>query len=351
MACFSIQNVRLAGISASLPAQEQDNAELELLTERERGQLLKTVGIRTRRIAPAGMCASDLCVAAAERLLQSLNWKAEAVEALVYVTQTPDHSIPGTATQIHERLGLPKSALALDINQGCAGYVYGLSTLAALLATGGFQKALLLVGDTITHVLSPQDKSTVPIFSDAGSATALEFAPGAAPMHFNLQSDGKGYQAICTPEGGTRKPMGPDSHTITEQEGGLMRAPAHMAMRGLDIFNFALREVAPNLKELLAFAKRDISDPDHFVFHQANLLLNESIRKKLRIPREKTPYTLPHFGNTSCATIPVTLVDQLSDKLRSGAQTLALSGFGVGLSWGSALVQTEALACPPMLEL
>ena len=185
MACFSIQNVRLAGISASLPAQEQDNAELELLTERERGQLLKAVGIRTRRIAPAGMCASDLCVAAAERLLQSLNWKAEAVEALVYVTQTPDHSIPGTATQIHERLGLPKSALALDINQGCAGYVYGLSTLAALLATGGFQKALLLVGDTITHVLSPQDKSTVPIFSDAGSATALEFAPGAAPMHFN----------------------------------------------------------------------------------------------------------------------------------------------------------------------
>ena len=308
------------------------------------------MGIKTRRIAPPETCASDLCLAAAGPLLEKLNWDPREIEALVFVTQTPDHSIPGTATQLAHRLGLPKSALSLDINQGCAGYVYGLATIASLLATGGIRKALLLVGDTITRVLSPQDKSTQPIFSDAGSATALEFAEGAAPMHFNLQSSGKGYHAIIVPEGGARQPIREGSHDITEQEGGLLRAPAHMAMKGLDIFNFALAEVAPNLLELLAFAGSDIDAPDHFVFHQANLLLNESIRKKLRIPREKTPYTLPHLGNTSCATIPITLVDQLQEGLRAENKLLALSGFGVGLSWGAALLHTDKIACLPLIE-
>ena len=351
MACFTVQNVRLAGLGAALPSQTVYNADLEWLGDRERSQLIKTVGIKSRRVAPPGLCASDLCLAAAHALLDKLGWRPEDIQALVFVSQTPDHLIPGSASQIADRLGLGSGAMALDINQGCAGYVYGLATLSSLLSGGGLQKGLLLVGDTITRVLSPQDKSTVPIFSDAGTATALEHIPGATPMHFNLQSDGKGYRAIIAPEGGARQPAGPDSYQITAQEGGLLRAPVHMAMRGLDIFNFALAEVAPNLNQLLAFAESDLQTPDHFIFHQANLLLNESIRRKLGLPKEKVPYSLPHFGNTSCATIPVTLVDQLREDLEEKELLLAMSGFGVGLSWGSALLSSSSIACPPLLEI
>lgn len=208
----------------------------------------------------------------------------------------------------------------------------------------------LLVGDTITHTLSPEDKSTVPIFSDAGSATALEFDPAAPPMFFNLQTDGKGYQAICIPEGGSRQPYGASNGALENHGEGIRRGAQHLAMQGLDVFNFALAEVAPNVRALLEFAQRDIDSPDAFVFHQANMLLNESIRRKLGVPSEKVPYSLRQFGNTSSATIPVTMVHALAAQLRSGPRTLLLSGFGVGLSWGSAYLETDALVCPDLIE-
>jgi 3-oxoacyl-[acyl-carrier-protein] synthase III len=351
MACFSIANTRLLGLSASVPRTVAANADLEILPEKDRERLIKTTGIARRRIAPPDMCASDLCAAAAQQLLDGLGWSPESVDALVLVTQTPDYTVPGTATQLQQRLGLGKNTLSLDINQGCAGYVYGLSTAAALVATGGIRRALLLVGDTITHTLSPRDQSTVPIFSDAGSATALAFDPDAPPMHFHLQSDGSGHRAICIPDGGARHPLSPTSLEWQSFGTGLARMGVHLGMDGLDIFNFALAEVPPNVRALLAYAGCDAGQIDHFVFHQANLLLNEMIRKKLGLPTEKVPYSLADYGNTSCATIPVTLVSQLRDTLKQTPQRLLLSGFGVGLSWGSALVETPALSCPPIMEL
>ncbi len=351
MACFSLHGVRMEGLAVTLPTQEVSNSDLDWLSSRERMQMIKMVGIDKRRIAPASVTAADLCVRAAEELMEKLGWKGEEIGALLFVTQTPDHLIPGSATQIQERLGIPNSALALDVNQGCAGYIYGLGTLGALQSAGKFPKTLLLVGDTITHTLSPQDKSTVPIFSDAGSATALVHDADAPPMHFNLQSDGSGYQAIIQPAGGSRQPITPETSEIRDQGDGLFRADAHLAMRGLDVFNFALAEVAPNIRQLLEFAGQDQESVDHFVFHQANLLLNESIRKKLGIPKEKVPYTLSKYGNTSCGTIPVTLADQVREPLRKGGNRFLLSGFGVGLAWGSALLEIPSLQCLAPIEI
>jgi 3-oxoacyl-[acyl-carrier-protein] synthase-3 len=351
MACFSVAHTRIRGLAASVPKEIAHNADLELLPEKERERLIKTTGIAHRRIAPAGLCASDLCHAAAVSVLQGLGWTPDSVDAVVFVTQTPDFLVPGTATQLQQRLGLGKTTLALDINQGCAGYVYGLSIAAALVATGGIKRALLLVGDTITHTLSPMDQSTVPIFSDAGSATALEFDPAAPPMHFHLQSDGSGHRAICIPEGGARQPLHAKSMTMQAYGTGVTRAGVHLVMEGLDIFNFALSEVPPNVRTLLEYAQQDTARIDHFVFHQANLLLNEMIRRKLGLPAEKVPYSLADYGNTSCATVPVTLASQLRATLTVSPQRLLLSGFGVGLSWGSALVELPAIFCPPMIEL
>lgn len=351
MATFAVPHIRMAGLAAAVPQQQEANLDYQHIPEKDRKLLVKTTGIHTRRLAPAGMTASDLCVAAATPLLEALNWAPASIDALVFVSQTPDYQMPGTAVLLQDRLQLPHQCLAFDINQGCAGYVYGLGTLASLLSSGNLKRALLLVGDTITHTLSPEDKSTWPIFSDAGSATALEYAPEAPPMHFNLQSDGSRYQAIIVPEGGARQPIRPESLQTQEIAPGIHRAPNQMAMQGLDIFNFGLREVAPNLKALMKGIPAEPEAFDYFIFHQANRLLNESIRKKLSLPPEKVPYSLRDYGNTSCATLPVTMVTQIRASLQSQPLQLALSGFGVGLSWGSAAIRTQPLICPPLVEI
>src|SRR5690606_10788862 len=139
----------------------------------------KTTGVLTRHIAPESVCASDLCEAAARQLMQDLNWIAESVGLVVFVSQTPDYRLPATACVLQGKLGISKQCAALDINLGCSGYVYGLWIIAQLLTSGSFQRGLLLVGDTITRSVSPEDRSTAPLFGDAGTATALECDPTA----------------------------------------------------------------------------------------------------------------------------------------------------------------------------
>jgi 3-oxoacyl-[acyl-carrier-protein] synthase-3 len=351
MGYFSIANIRVSAIAAAVPSQLVSNLDLDLLNGTDAQAFVRTVGIRTRRIAPPLLCASDLCLAAAQCILHSRGLDSPEVGALVFVTQTPDYLLPGNSTLVQRRLGLSSYAYLLDVNQGCAGYVYGLASLTCIMSAAKIQKGLLLVGDTITRLLSPQDRSTVPIFSDAGSATLVELDADAEPMHFNLGGDGEGAEVIYMRAGGAREPFGPDSLSISKQEHDLARAPIHLSMRGMDVLHFALKYVAPNVRELLAAAHVDLDTPDHFIFHQANRVLNECLLKKLGIPPHKAPETLLEYGNTSCATIPVTICRHLGSELASGRKQLVISGFGAGFSWGSALLSTESVLCPNLLEI
>ncbi|MDX2362353.1 MAG: ketoacyl-ACP synthase III [Crocinitomicaceae bacterium] len=327
MAVFSISNTKIVGVSAAIPKKEASNLDLMGMSEQEIQLLIKTTGIDKRRIANEETSASDLCLKAAEKLLDDLKWQKEEIEILIFVSQTPDYQIPGTSMILQQKLGLPNTCMALDINQGCAGYVVGLATMTSMMSASQLKKGLLLVGDTITQLLQEGDNSTVPIFSDAGSATAIEFDANAEDMHFNLQTDGSKYDAIIMEKGG------------------------HMKMRGHDIFTFGLKEVSPNLERLFEHSQRSKEEVDHFVFHQANKLLNESIRKKMDIPSEKVPMTLHKYGNTSCATIPLTIVSELQQEVQQKNVNLVLSGFGVGLSWGSAFVNISDIQCPKLIEI
>lgn len=327
MALFSVDNVLIAGISAAIPKDEVRNESSKIFKEGEAAQFISTTGIDARRISGKKLSASDLCTASAAQLLDELNWSTQDIDILIFVSQTPDQTIPGTATAIQHKLGLPKTCMSLDINQGCSGYVYGLSVLASLLS-GQLKKGLLLVGDTITDLLDPADKSVVPVFSDAGTATAMEYSTEDSTMYFNLQSDGSGKSAI-------------------EQLPG-----EFMKMKGLEVFNFGLREVAPNIKALSLFSKTPIESIDYLLLHQANLLLNESIRKKLAISKDKTLYSLNKYGNTSNASIALTFVDSFNNlKSAMNEGTFCLSGFGVGLLWGSCIVKISHIVCPDILEL
>lgn len=350
MAVFTIPNIKMSGLAASVPRNTEDNAESNLLTETERNLFIKTVGIRYRRVAQQGVTASDLCVAAAQKLLADLNWNRSEIKVLVFITQTPDYIIPNTSSLLQHKLGLPKNCLAFDVNLGCSGYTYGLSIVGSLLQNMPGGKALLLVGDISTKTISMQDKSTAPLFSDAGTATALEYAEGGA-MHFNLQTDGEGYEDIMIPEGGFRNPVTEKSFEVKEYEKGILRNGLAMKLDGIKIFNFALREIAPNVNTLLQQLNIDKQQVDYFVFHQANLLMLESVRKKLQLPAEKVPYSLYDYGNTSSATVPLTMVVKLRQQLQAQKLHLLLSGFGVGLSWGSVYLETENIVCSELIEV
>jgi 3-oxoacyl-[acyl-carrier-protein] synthase-3 len=348
---FSITQVSISGLSACVPKQVAANQDYPWLNERERNLLIKTTGIANRRIAPPEVCASDLCFEAAQKLLEALHWEKEDIQILIFVSQTPDYQTPATAIILQERLGLPKSCLAFDINLGCSAYIYGLSVVGSLLANMRGKKGLLLVGDALSKVISEKDKSVAPLFSDAGTATALSWDNQAAPMYFNLQSDGNGYQAIIIKDGGGRNPFTHQSFQHNEALNGIIRSDSQMALNGTEVFNFGLREVAPNVEALMTHTNQKVSDIDYFVFHQANKLMNDRIKNKLQLPDEKVPYSLYDYGNTSSATIPLTMVTQLQTQISHEPLTLLLSGFGVGLSWGSALVQTKPIVCLPIIEI
>jgi 3-oxoacyl-[acyl-carrier-protein] synthase-3 len=349
MALFSVNGMRMCGIAAAVPKEKESNRDYDRITEAERNLLVKTTGITTRHVAPPGITTADLCQHAAEKLISELNWDKNEIDLLIFVSQSPDHFLPASAVILQNKLGLPKTTAAFDIMLGCSGYVYGLSVISSLISTGGFKKAILLTGDISTHGITPNDKSTWPLFGDAGTATAVEF-DSASKSFFNLQSDGSGANAIIIPDGGLRNPISDKTFVNEEVEKGVVRHRRNLWLNGLDVFNFSVREAPPNIATLMQFANINQEQIDYFVFHQANLLMDETIRKKLKIPAEKVPYSLGDFGNTSSASIPVTIVSQLKNQSLTPKKWL-ISGFGVGLSWGSAIFETEKIICPDVLYI
>jgi 3-oxoacyl-[acyl-carrier-protein] synthase III len=339
MAFFSVPHITIKGLSAAVPRNEQSNFDLKDYTSEDLEKLISTIGIEKRRVAEQPLCASDLCVASAEKLIEKLNWKKAEIDVVFFVSQTPDYLLPGTSLHLIERLGLPKSCISFDINQGCAGYVYGLSLITSFMSASEFKKGLLLVGDTITKLISETDKSLKPIFSDCGTATALERKEEAI-MNFNISSEGQDYEAIIVKEGGARNPYSKvDTNDL------------HLSMKGLDVFNFSIKKVVPNVHELLVNAKLSTSEIDYFVFHQANKLILDSMQTKLTIGKEKVPSSLKLFGNTSGASIPLTIVTNLGAAGKIKNARMVLSGFGVGLSLASAVVSFEEVVCNDLIEM
>lgn len=340
-----MHGVGVRGIVSAVPDHEQRNDAFPHQSERERSQFIQTTGISKRYIVANGQTVSDLFVPAADHLLDGLGWDRDSIDVLIVVTQTPEHPIPGPSSAIQQRLGLPTSVLAMDVNMGCSGYVYGLFTASSMLGNG-LRRALLLVGDTSSTCIHPQDKTTAPLFSDAVSATALEHDADAPDMTFSMGTDGTGRRAIHIPAGGSAWPVNTDALAATETN-GVIRRPVDMSLDGMAVFTFALQRVPADVRDLLAFTGLSIEDIDMAVFHQANKLINDRIRNKLNIPDGRVATSIEALGNTSSASIPVTINHALHDRL-DGPATLLLSGFGVGLSWASAIVRFENVYCPPV---
>lgn len=333
-----ISGVAIRGIATAVPTGIARSADYPHFSADEAERFSKSTGIRERRVVSGAQCASDLCAFAAADLLGRLHWERAEIGAVIMVTQTGDHPVPATAILLQHRLGLPNTCIAFDVNLGCSAYPYGLMIVGALMKTAGVRRALLLVGDVSSKVCSFEDKSTWPLFGDAGSATALELDEDAAPMHFDLMTDGKGGSAIIIPAGGPagRNPLTPQALEPRTDKNGSTRSDVHLQLRGADIFSFAISKVPDSIRRALAAAQWAPESVDRYVLHQANKMINDTIRKKLALDEARLPSSIDCFGNTSSVSIPLTIC-HTRDSWTFPSRTL-LAGFGVGLSWGAVTV-------------
>jgi 3-oxoacyl-[acyl-carrier-protein] synthase III len=351
MALLNLPGIKIAGISAAVPENREHNIDYAWIGKKEREILIKTIGVETRHVAPKGMTTADLCVIAAEKLIADLKWDKSEIELLVFVSQSRDYLVPTTACIVQDRLGLPHSCISYDIGLGCSGYVYGLSVIGGMMQPGTVKKALLMVGDISTLTTSYRDKSTYPLFGDVGTVTALEYDPSVSLMKFNLQTDGSGYKALIIQDGGARNRLSRKSFDFKQYGKGIHRSRLNLELDGIAVFNFSLREVVPNIKTLLAQTGESLENIDYLVFHQANRLINETLRKMLRVDPVKVPYSIREYGNTSGSSVPLTMVAALKEQLTGKKVRLLLSAFGVGLSWGSVILETDRICIPDIIEV
>ena len=347
----SLSHLRIAGIAVTTGSVVRDFLADGLAAGLDRAALertAKTIGLRERRVAAAGVTALDLCADATERLLSEMGLDATSIDAVIFVTQTPDYPQPNNASLLHGRLGLSKSAPAYDLSMGCSGWVYGLHQAALLCAHGGAARVLLCAGDTLSRLTHPGDRSTDPLFGDAGSATIVEKTGRSAPLHFVLGADGLGAEAIRVRQGGARQPAGPLNER-TDAEGNRTH-DANLVMNGADVFSFTLREVPAALESVMRHAGYAPETTDALVLHQANRFILSTLAKKAGFTEAQTPMAVvEHFGNQSSASLPCALIHGLADRLEAGPLKVVGCGFGVGLSWGAFAGEIGPLTVAPIL--
>ncbi len=349
MAFLEFPNVRIAGIAAGVPADVCRN-DIILSDDYAAADFVAATGVReTRKGAHTTL---DLGMAAAERLLADLKWDKKEIGALVFVSQSADYIEPASACIMQDKLGLDRECYALDVSLGCSGWVYGLTVVAGLLSARGIGRALLVVGDARRCVEGgSHDAASVPLFGHAAAVTAMEFKSGAQGLRCHVGTDGSGYDAIIIPGGGARHPMTQRSLEMVLCDDGVARHHLTLRMKGMDVFAFGISTVPKSVMKLLANHQMGTDDVDYFVFHQANRQMNELIRKKLKLDAQKVPYSMDSFGNTSSASIPLTIVTRLAEPCRTRPLRFLACGFGVGLSWGSVLFDTDGIVISELVEL
>jgi len=351
MAFLSFPNVKLSGIASAVPKNIKEIKDLPFFIPGEAEKVIALTRIERSRIAPEGMCCSDLCYAAAEKLIDSLKWDRQEIDLLIYVSLSRDYLTPATSAILQDRLGLSKECYAIDVPLACSGYVYGLSVITSLLACGGARKGLLLVGETTSVLQSPFDKTIWPLHGDAGTASAFEYVEGAEKMLFHFGTDGSRYNAIINPDGGCRHPITEASLVMEEIEYGVARNRTHSILDGMNVFAFSITEPPKSIKALCDHFNISIDAIDYLLLHQANKYMDDKIGKKLKVPPEKIPFSLMEYGNTSSASIPMTVVTGIGKSVERQKVSAILCGFGSGLSWGSAYVVLDHIVCPELIEL
>jgi len=341
-----IDNIRIHSIATCLPNKVVNCTQFnEIYGEQEVQRTIKNTGVTQFRAVEGDICASDLCAKAAEVIFENGNIDSASIDGIVFVSQTPDYIMPATSVVLQHRLGLQDTTVAFDINYGCSGYVYGLYQAALLMSSGGCSRVLLLAGDTTTRMIHPLDKSIRMLFGDAGSATLVE--KGNETMFFSLKTDGSGFKHLIIQAGGFRHSQ--NAGTVVEKldENGNLRTQHHLHMKGMEIMNFAMREVPSMINELLTDCSWNRDEVGVFALHQASRFIVEYLAKKMKL--SSVPIQIEKTGNTGPASIPLLLSFQGEGlKKENRLNKVVMCGFGVGLSWAAV---ATSLASTQFFEL
>jgi 3-oxoacyl-[acyl-carrier-protein] synthase-3 len=327
-------------IAFFLPDGELSNAQLVAeYPDWTVEKIQEKTGIRNRHIAARDECASDLGVAACQNLFAQGRCQPEDIDFLLFCTQSPDYFLPTTACLMQNRLGLPLHCGALDFNLGCSGYIYGLGLAKGLIETGQARNILLVTAETYSKHIHPGDKSVRTLFGDAAAATLVSVTDGEASIGpFIYGTDGRGGKNLIVPTGAMRRERTKATSAPVMDDQGNLRAEDNLFMDGPEIFTFTLKAVPALVEQTLQNAGMKIEEVDFFVFHQANQYMLESLRRKIKIPREKFVMAFEDCGNTVSSTIPIALADMRAAGTLKLGHKLMLVGFGVGYSWGATMV-------------
>ena len=351
---LKFQNKKISGILVVLPENEvkfEDDIDNYNFSKGQSMKLKLIMGYNKRRIVKEGTLISDLCIFGMNHLFENNLLKKDDIDAMILVTQSPDHFMPPTSHIIHGKLGLKQDMICLDINQGCSGYATGLNQAFLLLEQEEINKVVLLNADILSAKVSKKDRNNNPQIGDGASITIVEKDTSDNDIFCSVKVEGKGADVLIIPAGGFKMPASKETSILKEDKSGNFRSLNHLVMKGDEVFNFVQREIPPMIKNLLSFSGYSKDEIDYYMFHQPNKFMLKKLADKADIPYEKMPNnTVENFGNASGVSIPTTIAYNLGDQLIDNSFLICMSGFGVGLNWASILMRMEYLAFCKMIN-
>jgi 3-oxoacyl-[acyl-carrier-protein] synthase-3 len=333
--------IAIEAISYAFPARAVSNDELKAENpDWDFDRLVKRTGVLSRWVAAEGETALDLALRACEQLSAEGRLRPDEIDAVIFCTQTPDYVMPPNSCLLHGKLALKPSVFTFDFNLACSGYIYGLQLASSLILSGAASRVLFATADTYTRHIHPKDRATRCLFGDGGAVSIIAgSSDGRGIRDIRCGTSGRHSGKFMIPAGGMRLPRSCETSRETEDESGNVRTAEHIRMDGLGVLSFFNATVPGAVREVVARNNISMEDIDIFVFHQASQLALDGLRSTLGLPLEKVIYDLADTGNLVSASIPVALKRAMeSGRVKSGQRAL-LCGFGVGLSWGTALVE------------
>ena len=342
----TLNNTEILGISSVTPQKELsllDEKNLYNGNEKKLQRVINSSGFLKRRVVDFKTTTSDLCEFAAKDLFKNLKINPNEIDALLFLSYTPDYIMPATSYILHQKLNLSKECICMDIPQACSGFVLGLFQASALI-NSGCKKVLLLVGDTFSKFSDMFIDNSAPVFGDGASAILIHENKNAKPIYFNIKSDGNKHNSLICKNGGFRNPVKKENF----YDDNSFKYEAKM--QGAEIFSFTLEEISPSIEELLNYSKINKDEIDYFAFHQANKFIIENIALQLNINESKVlKGTLSKYGNQCGASIPCLLSETLNKNCSNNSYKMLFCGFGVGLSWASAIAEIKNIYCSKIL--
>jgi 3-oxoacyl-[acyl-carrier-protein] synthase-3 len=320
----------LSGWGTSLPEQRLTNHDLEQRVDTSDSWIVERTGIRERRIAREGETTASLAVDASAAAIKQAGLTPDAIDLLVVATCTPEQPLPHTGAFVGDKLGIRCGSF--DLTAACAGFLYGLVVGSSMIVAGGVEHVLVVGTETLSRITDPDDRGTCILFGDGAAAFVMSPSPDDGPglLAWELGCDGSAAGLLEIPAGGSRRPITPEAIATRDHM---------MKMNGPEVFRRAIRIVVDSASAALARAGVDVNDIDWFVPHQANLRIIEAAAARLGIPSERTLVNIDRYGNTSAASIPLVLAEAADEGRLADGDLVLMSGFGAGMTWGSAVLR------------